>query len=47
MRVGRNLAGYNVRFSSDTGERFQLWDLDSASTLFELNELKENWKGSE
>lgn len=47
VRVGRNLAGYNVRFSSDTGERFQLWDLDSASTLFELNELKENWKGSE
>lgn len=45
--VGRNLAGYNVRFSSDTGERFQLWDLDSASTLFELNELKENWKGFE
>lgn len=47
VQAGRNLAGYNVRFSSDTGERFQLWDLDSASTLFELNELKENWKGSE
>lgn len=47
VRVGRNLAGYNVRFSSDTGERFQLWDLDSASTLFELNELKENWKNTD
>ena len=47
VQAGRNLAGYNVRFSSDTGERFQLWDLDSASTLFELNELKENWKASD
>lgn len=46
VRVGRNLAGYNVRFSSNTGDRFQLWDLDSASALFELNELKENWRGS-
>ena len=47
VTVGRNLAGYNVRFSSDTGERFQLWDLDSSSTLFELNELKERWRNSE
>lgn len=47
VRVGRNLAGYNVRFSSNTGERFQLWDLDSANTLFELNELKENWKNTD
>lgn len=46
IQAGRNLAGYNVRFSSDTGERFQLWDLDSASTLFELDELKKKWKGS-
>lgn len=44
--IGRDLAGYNVRFNTDQGS-FQIWDLDSSSTLFELNELKENWKGSE
>lgn len=46
ITVGRDLAGYNVRFSSTTGERFQLWDLDSANYLFSINELKENWSGS-
>ena len=47
IQVGRNLAGYNVRYTADTGERFQLWDLDSASVLFSLNELKENWSNSQ
>lgn len=44
VRVGRNLAGYNVRFKTDKGS-FQIWDLDSASTLFDVNELEENWTG--
>ena len=38
LRVGRDLAGYNVRFSTDKG-KYQIWDLDSASALFDLNEL--------
>lgn len=36
---GRDLAAFNVRFNTDKG-RFQIWDLDSASALFDLNELK-------
>lgn len=46
VRVGRNLAGYNVRFKTDKGS-FQIWDLDSASTLFDVNELEENWIGTQ
>lgn len=46
LTVGRNLAGYNVRFKTDKGS-YQLWDLTSASTLFDLNELKKNWTGSQ
>ena len=46
VRVGRNLAGYNVRFKTDKGS-FQIWDLDSASTLFDINELEENWTGTQ
>ena len=46
VRVGRNLAGYNVRFKTDKGS-FQIWDLDSASTLFDVNELEENWTGTQ
>lgn len=42
VRVGRNLAGYNVRFKTDKGS-FQIWDLDSASILFDVNELEKNW----
>ncbi len=42
VRVGRNLAGYNVRFKTDKGS-FQIWDLTSASALFDINELEENW----
>lgn len=42
VRVGRNLAGYNVRFKTDKGS-FQIWDLDSASALFDINELEQNW----
>lgn len=38
VMVGRDLAGYNVRFSTDKG-KYQIWDLDSASALFDLNEL--------
>lgn len=46
VRVGRNLAGYNVRFKTDKGS-FQIWDLTSASALFDVNELEENWKGTQ
>ena len=40
VTVGRNLAAYNVRFSTQDGQAFQLWDLDSAYGLFALNELR-------
>ena len=46
VRVGRNLAGYNVRFKTDKGS-FQIWDLTSASALFDVNELEENWEGTQ
>lgn len=46
VRDGRNLAGYNVRFKTDKGS-FQIWDLDSASALFDINELEENWTGTQ
>ena len=46
VRVGRNLAGYNVRFKTDKGS-FQIWDLTSASALFDINELEENWAGTQ
>lgn len=46
VRVGRNLAGYNVRFKTDKGS-FQIWDLTSASALFDINELEENWEGTQ
>ncbi len=39
VTVGRDLAAYNVRFSTSDGSRFQLWDLDSATALFEYNEI--------
>ena len=42
VTVGRDLAAYNVRFSTTDGHRFQLWDLDSASALFEINEIKDS-----
>ncbi len=46
IRAGRNLAGYNVRFKTDKGS-FQIWDLTSASALFDINELEENWAGTQ
>ncbi len=46
VRDGRNLAGYNVRFKTDKGS-FQIWDLDSASALFDINELEKNWEGTQ
>lgn len=46
IRAGRNLAGYNVRFKTDKGY-FQIWDLTSASALFDINELEENWAGTQ
>lgn len=39
VTVGRDLAAYNVRFSISDGSRFQLWDLDSITALFEYNEI--------
>lgn len=44
VTVGRDLAAYNVRFNTSDGQRFQLWDLDSAAALFEYNDIKENTK---
>ena len=44
---GRDLAGYNVRFSTTSNEQFQLWDLDSAECIFKLNSLKKQWSISE
>lgn len=41
VTVGRDLAAYNVRFNTTDGSRFQLWDLDSATALFEWNEIKD------
>lgn len=42
VTVGRDLAAYNVRFNTSDGQRFQLWDLDSATALFEINEINES-----
>lgn len=42
VTVGRDLAAYNVRFNTTDGQRFQLWDLDSATALFEINEINES-----
>lgn len=42
VTVGRDLAAFNVRFNTTDGRRFQLWDLDSASALFEINEIKDS-----
>lgn len=42
VTVGRDLAAYNVRFNTTDGQRFQLWDLDSASALFEINEIRDS-----
>lgn len=42
VTVGRDLAAYNVRFNTTDGSRFQLWDLDSATALFEINEIKDS-----
>lgn len=41
VTVGRDLAAYNVRFSTSNGQRFQLWDLDSATALFEYNDIQD------
>lgn len=41
VTVGRNLAAYNVRFTTTDGQSFQLWDLDSAYGLFALNNLRD------
>ena len=46
VRVGRNLAGYNVRFKTDKGS-YQIWDLTSASALFDVNEISEKWSGTQ
>ena len=42
--AGRDLAAYNVRFSTIDGHRYQLWDLDSAYALFEYNDIKKRYK---
>lgn len=45
IKDGRNLGAYNVRFRTETGEYFQLWELDNIYYLQELRELQKN--GSE
>ena len=49
ITVGRDLAGYNVRFEGTTlaedgltnvAQRFQIWDLDSARLLADANDAK-------
>lgn len=42
ITVGRDLAAYNVRFSASNGQRYQLWDLDSATALFEYNDIQDS-----
>lgn len=42
VTVGRDLAAYNVRFKDILGESYQLWDLDSANALFQLDEIKKS-----
>lgn len=42
VTVGRDLAAYNARFRSSDGRSFQLWDLNSATTLFKLKEIQES-----
>lgn len=42
--LGRDLAAYNVRFNTTDGQRFQLWDLDSAQALFRINEINSDKK---
>lgn len=39
--LGRDLAAYNVRFTTVDGQSFQLWDLDSAQALYQINAAKE------
>lgn len=36
---GRDLASYNVRYTTTEGESFQLWDLDSARALYTIQDL--------
>lgn len=42
LKEGRDLAAYNVRFNTITGDRFQLWDLDSSQALFLLQDIKKS-----
>jgi hypothetical protein len=40
VETGRALSAYNVRFTDKiTGQRFQIYDLDSINLLFNLNRL--------
>lgn len=41
VQKGRGLSAYNVQFQDDEGYAYQLYDLDSVSTLFTLNRLLE------
>lgn len=42
VKVGRNLGAYNVRFYTESGKRFQLWELDSVELAHEFAEVKES-----
>lgn len=44
LREGRNLAAYNVRGVTTDGEQFQIWDLDSARALFNIDEIEKKNK---
>jgi hypothetical protein len=41
VQKGRGLSAYNIQFQDDAGYAYQLYDLDSVSTLFTLNRLLE------
>lgn len=42
VKDGRNLSAYNVRFETEKGLKFQLWELDSVTLAHEFAEINEN-----
>lgn len=39
VKAGRELGGYNIRFSDIDGNQYCLWDLDSVRDIFTLNDI--------
>lgn len=40
IKEGRDLGAYNARFNTTTGERYQLWELDSLHEIYEFDRFK-------